>query len=83
MALGLIWAFALPALAAEADREQERCLELVKFVTEDMRADMSLLAQLRDELQEAADLCREGRIEEAEALLKKLQRDWMPMGSGN
>ncbi len=69
--------------AASATPERQRCLDLVELITEDMSEDPSLLARLRDRLAEAAALCREGRMQEAETLLRELQGQWMPMGPGN
>ncbi len=75
----------LPAtpLAASATAERQRCLDLVQLVIEDLSESPSLLARLRDRLAEAAALCREGRTQEAAALLRELRGQWMPMGPGN
>ncbi len=71
-----------PAVSATAERQ--RCLDLVAPVIEDLSENQSLiLARLRDRLAEAAALCREGRTQEAETLLRELQGQWMPMGPGN
>ncbi len=69
--------------AASATAERQRCLDLVALVIEDLSESKSLLARLRDRLAEAAALCREGRTQEAETLLRELQGQWMPMGPGN
>ena len=69
----------VPAAAAE----QEACLERVQRVLEDLSEDQSLRARLRDQLAEAAEMCRAGRTQEAAALLRELQGQWMPMGPGN
>ena len=69
--------------AASATAERQRCLDLVALVIEDLSESQSLLARLRDRLAEAAALCREGRTQEAETLLRELQGQWMPMGPGN
>ncbi len=74
---------AASSLAASATAEQQRCLDLVALVIEDLSENKSLLARLRDRLAEAAALCREGRTQEAETLLRELQGQWMPMGPGN
>ncbi len=69
--------------AASATAEQQRCLDLVALVIEDLSENPSLLARLRDRLAEAAALCREGRTQDAETLVRELQGQWMPMGPGN
>ena len=69
--------------AASPTAERQRCLDLVALVIEDLSENKSLLARLRDRLAEAAALCREGRTQEAETLLRELQGQWMPMGPGN
>ncbi len=69
---------------ASATAERQRCLDLVQLVIEDLSENRSLkLARRRDRLAEAAALCREGRTQEAETLLRELQGQWMPMGPGN
>ncbi len=70
-------------LAASAAAERQRCLDLVALVIEDLSENQTLLARLRDRVAEAAALCREGRTQEAETLLRELQGQWMPMGPGN
>ncbi len=70
-----------PAVSATAERQ--RYLNLVTLVIDDLSESQSLLARLRDRLAEAAALCREGRTQEAETLLRELQGQWMPMGPGN
>ncbi len=70
-------------LAASAAADRQRCLDLVQVVIEDLSENQSLLARLRDRLAKAAALCREGRTQEAETLLRELQGQWMPMGPGN
>ncbi len=70
-------------LAASATAEQQRCLDLVALVIEDLSESQSLLARLRDRLAEATARCRDGRTQEAETLLRELQGQWMPMGPGN
>ena len=69
--------------AASATAERQRCLDLVALVIEDLSESPPLLARLRDRLAEAAALCREGRTQEAETLLREFQGQWMPMGPGN
>ena len=78
----LVFVLAFSGTLAGASPEQD-CLDLVELVTEDMGEDQSLLARLRDRLTRAAELCRTGRTEEAEALLRELQSKWLPMGPGN
>jgi pentatricopeptide repeat protein len=68
---------------ASATAERQRCLDLVQLVIEDLSENQSLLARLRDRLAEAAALCRAGRTQDAETLLRELQGQWMPMGPGN
>ncbi len=80
---GLAVLLFLSVPAASAPAEQEACLELVQLALEDLSEDPSLLARLRDQLTEAAELCRAGRTQEAAALLRELQGQWMPMGPGN
>lgn len=76
--------FLTASLSAASDTaEQQRCLDLVALVIEDLSENQTLLARLRDRLAAAAALCREGRTQEAETLLRELQGQWMPMGPGN
>ena len=70
-------------LAASATAARQRCLDLVQLAIEDLSESSPLLARLRDRLAEAVVLCREGRTQEAETLLRELQDQWMPMGPGN
>ena len=82
--IGATLGFVLGVSSALAGASPEQnCLDLVELVTEDMGEDQSLLARLRDRLARAAELCRSGRSEEAEALLRELQGEWLPMGPGN
>jgi pentatricopeptide repeat protein len=74
---------AASTLTASAAAERQRCLDLVALVIEDLSENQSLLARLRERLAGAAALCREGRTQEAETLLRELQGQWMPMGPGN
>lgn len=76
--------FLTASLSAASDTAaRQRCLDLVALVIEDLSEDQTLLARLRDRLAGAAALCREGRTQEAETLLRELQGQWMPMGPGN
>ena len=72
--------FAWPAAAATA---VEDCLDLVKLTVEELSEDPSLLARLREQLDQAEELCRAGKTQEAEALLREMIGRWMPMGPGN
>ncbi len=73
----------VPPLAASTTAERQDCLDLVQMVIEDLSESPSLLARLRERRAEAAALCREGRTQEAETLLRELQGQWMPLGPGN
>ena len=76
--------FLTASLSAASDTAaRQRCLDLVALVIEDLSENQTLLARLRDRLAEAAALCREGRTQEAETLLREFQGQWMPMGPGN
>ncbi|MCH8036061.1 MAG: hypothetical protein IIC53_02930 [Proteobacteria bacterium] len=76
--------FLTASLSAASDTAaRQRCLDLVALVIEDLSENQTLLARLRDRLAGAAALCREGRTQEAETLLRELQGQWMPMGPGN
>ncbi len=83
LAAALVPFLSAPALAASATAERQRCLDLVALIIEDLSENKSLLARLRDPLAEAVALCREGRTQEAETLLRAFQGQWMPMGPGN
>ena len=81
--ISVLWLCGLAVPAAAAESETARCLDLVRLVTEELSADSSALALARGKLARAADLCEAGHTEEAEALLKKIQAEDMPMGMGN